>query len=328
MSNLVGFYRDQATADQVCRELVAAGFDNDDVSVRKLSRERTSSEEPGFWQSIREAFGFADESEHYLYGEAARRGLVPVVVDTDDDDSPSRQQAVTIMQRFAPIDINAQSEQWRREGWTGATAATRTTDTRTQPQARRGEETTRSKEAIPVVQEELQVGKRAVQQGGVRIHNRVTERPVEEKVNLREEHVNVERRPVDRPATSADKAFQERTIEARETTEQPVVNKQARVVEEVTLNKDVQQRTETVRDTVRRTDVEVEQLGNNPGADARFDEFATELTSDQRYRDRDWDSIETDARTRFEQRYPGNRWEQVKDRIRAGYDRARNKMRS
>jgi uncharacterized protein (TIGR02271 family) len=178
------------------------------------------------------------------------------------------------------------------------------------------------------VQEELQVGKRAVQQGGVRIHNRVTERPVEEKVNLREEHVNVERRPVDRPATSADKAFQERTIEARETTEQPVVNKQARVVEEVTLNKDVQQRTETVRDTVRRTDVEVEQLGNNPGADARFDEFATELTSDQRYRDRDWDSIETDARTRFEQRYPGNRWEQVKDRIRAGYDRARNKMRS
>src|SRR5204863_2542934 len=95
----------------------------------------------------------------------------------------------------------------------------------------------------------------------VRVRTEVAERPVEEKVNLREEHVRVERRPVDRPASEADinRARQAGTIEVREKAEQPVVQKQARVVEEVTVGKEATQRTETVRDTVRRTDVDVEE---------------------------------------------------------------------
>lgn len=72
----------------------------------------------------------------------------------------------------------------------------------------------------------------------------------------------MERRHADRPVTNADQSFRERAIAATETVEEPVVSKQARVVEEVAVSKDVQQRTETVRDTVRRTDVEVEQVGS------------------------------------------------------------------
>jgi len=116
---------------------------------------------------------------------------------------------------------------------------------------------------VPVVEEQVRIGKEQVQgAGGVRVQSRVVERPVEEKVNLREEHVHVERRPVDRPAGGADlnNAFQDKTIEARETIERPVVAKEAKVVEEVVINKDVQQRTETVRDTARKTEVEVEKL--------------------------------------------------------------------
>jgi len=115
--------------------------------------------------------------------------------------------------------------------------------------------------AIPVVEEEINIGKREVERGGVRVRTEVEERPVEEKVNLREEHVRVERRPVDRPASEADiaRARQGGTIEVREKAEQPVVQKQARVVEEVVIGKEVNQRTETVRDTVRKTDVEVEE---------------------------------------------------------------------
>ena len=118
--------------------------------------------------------------------------------------------------------------------------------------------------AIPVVEEELAVGKRAVEGGGVRVRTEVEERPVEEKVRLREEHVRVERRPVDRPASEADiaRARQAGTIEVREKSEQPVVQKQARVVEEVVVGKEATERTETVRDTVRRTDVEVEKTGD------------------------------------------------------------------
>ncbi len=52
---------------------------------------------------------------------------------------------------------------------------------------------------VPVVQEELQVGKREVERGGMRIYSRVTERPIEETVRLHEEEVSVARRPVNRP---------------------------------------------------------------------------------------------------------------------------------
>jgi uncharacterized protein (TIGR02271 family) len=119
-----------------------------------------------------------------------------------------------------------------------------------------------SDRVIPVVEEEIDVSKRQVEKGGVRVTSHIEERPVEEQVNLREERVHVERRPVDRPVTDADaSAFQETSFEMRETAEEPVVRKRARVVEEVIIDRDVTERTETVRDTVRRTDVDVEQTG-------------------------------------------------------------------
>ncbi len=114
---------------------------------------------------------------------------------------------------------------------------------------------------IPVIEEELQVGKRAVKTGGVRVETHIAERPVEETVSLREENVIVERRPVDRAVTDADmSAVKEGDFTVAERAEQAVVGKQARVVEEVVIGKDVTERTETVQDTVRRTDVEVEEL--------------------------------------------------------------------
>jgi stress response protein YsnF len=63
---------------------------------------------------------------------------------------------------------------------------------------------------------------------------------------------------VDRPVDAANAAFQERTIEATETTEEPVVSKEARVREEVVIRKTADDETRTVSDTVRRTEVKVE----------------------------------------------------------------------
>ena len=114
-------------------------------------------------------------------------------------------------------------------------------------------------ETIKVVQEQLHVGKREVPRGAVRVRSYVVERPVEEQVRLHEERVQVERRPVDRPAGAADAgAFQDRTIEAHARAEEAVVGKEARVVEEIGVRKEATERVETVRDTVRHTEVEVE----------------------------------------------------------------------
>ena len=123
-------------------------------------------------------------------------------------------------------------------------------------------------EMIPIIEERLVVGKREVDRGRVRVRSYVVERPVEEQIRLHEERVTIERHPVDRALTDADRdAFKERTIEATATSEEAVVQKEARIVEEVSIHKEVADRTETVRDTVRRTEVEV----NDDAANARTD---------------------------------------------------------
>lgn len=121
-------------------------------------------------------------------------------------------------------------------------------------------ETMQGQTAIPVVAEELVVGKRTVDQGGVRVFRRVVEIPVEQSVNLREEHVTIERRPVDRAVSDSDLAFGDRTIELTETAEEAVISKNARVVEEVLVGKKASEHVETIHDTVRKTEVEVEQV--------------------------------------------------------------------
>jgi stress response protein YsnF len=117
-------------------------------------------------------------------------------------------------------------------------------------------------EVVPVVEEELSVGKRKVATGGVRVTSRVVERPVQRTVHLREEHVEAERRRADRVLSpeEAEAAFKDRTVEVTETAEEAEVRKTAREVGEVSLGKRVEERTETVRDKVRRTEVEVEEL--------------------------------------------------------------------
>jgi uncharacterized protein (TIGR02271 family) len=120
---------------------------------------------------------------------------------------------------------------------------------------------------LPVIEENLEVGKQEVQTGGARITSRIVERPVQEDINLREEHVNIERTPVDRPISSSDiNAFKEEEFELTEHAEVPVVNKEARVVEEVSLNKEVQEREETIKDTLRNTEVDAERI-NTPKTD-------------------------------------------------------------
>jgi stress response protein YsnF len=116
---------------------------------------------------------------------------------------------------------------------------------------------------VQEVEEEFEVGKRQVATGGVRVTTQVSERPVEESVTLREERVEAERKPASRKlsAEEAEAAFEEKTVEMIGTSEQAAVRKQARVTGEVAVGKAVEKRQETVKDTVRRTEVEVEEVG-------------------------------------------------------------------
>ncbi|HLO77780.1 MAG TPA: YsnF/AvaK domain-containing protein [Magnetospirillum sp.] len=184
------------------------------------------------------------EEEAGHYAEGVRRGHTLVIAKTSDAEADS---ASAVMNRHNPIDLHTEAAKWRAEGWSGRTYEGAASS------------------SIPVTQEELTVSKRAFDTGGVRIHSHVTEQPVTADVRLHQERVQVERMPADRPVSDADRAFQDRSIEARETNEEAVVGKTARVVEEVQLRKEGEDREERIEDKVRRTDVEVERLpGNEP----------------------------------------------------------------
>jgi uncharacterized protein (TIGR02271 family) len=113
-------------------------------------------------------------------------------------------------------------------------------------------------DTIKVMKEDLVVGKREQEAGGVRVTSRVVETPVQEQVTLHEEHVTLERRPVNERVAGAGDAFTDKTIEARATSEEAVVGKETRVIEEIGIKKEAADRVETVRDTVRETKVDVE----------------------------------------------------------------------
>ena len=188
-----------------------------------------------------------------LYAEAVRRGSTLVVAAADDNQAD---QAVKILDRYNTIDINQLGSRYREGGYTGFDSDQ---PAYAEPDAA-AERDLNQGMTIPIIEEQLEVGKREVQRGGARIHSFVTERPIEEQVTLREETVSVNRRPVDRAVTDADAAFKEQNFEVTETSEEAVVSKTAHVVEEVVVGKTATNRTETVHDTVRRTDVKVEEL--------------------------------------------------------------------
>ncbi len=129
-------------------------------------------------------------------------------------------------------------------------------------EAAEGESSHEQGETVQEIEEELSVGKRKVASGGVRVTTRVSETPVEETVTLREEEVEVERRPADRKLKpeEAKAAFQDKTVEMLGTSEELEVRKEARVVGEVVLGRRVEEHEETVKDTVRRSEVEVEKI--------------------------------------------------------------------
>jgi uncharacterized protein (TIGR02271 family) len=217
-------------------------------------------DEGGFWASLGDLF--LPDEDRYAYAEGMSRGGVTVSVTAEQTQTT---RVMDILEQHGAVDMNEREAAWRREGWSGYTAgssvAAGSADSAAAAQAARGTAgTSRDGEVIPVVEEELRVGKRVVDHGRVRIRAYVREVPVQEQVTLRDETVRVERRPVDRPITDASdpNLFRERTIEAEERDEEAVVSKEVRVKEELVVHKDVQERTQTVQDKVRRTEVEVE----------------------------------------------------------------------
>jgi uncharacterized protein (TIGR02271 family) len=231
-------------------------------------------EESGISKFFRNLFGDDDDEVKTYSGVANRSGSIVTVHAQSSDEA---ERAADILDDYGAVDVNERASQYGLRSNTGSDTGSSSGNYASGTDITSNESTS----SIPIIEENLNVGKRQVQTGGARLRSRIVERPVEESLRLREEHVRVERTSVDRPATDADfQNFQEGTIEIVESAEVPVVSKEARVVEEISLNKDVDEREETIRDTVRSTQVDIENLdkddlNTNRNRSSSQDDFTT-----------------------------------------------------
>jgi uncharacterized protein (TIGR02271 family) len=251
---IVAVYDTEAHADAAVRDLETAH-----VPPEAISRHAGTGSAPGgtasnansvrgqgFWSSL---LGGEPDHDTAVYDRSLESGssVVTVRVPGEHVDGVTR-----ILERHDPIDIDERAASFGLDA-NRTTPATAGEPVSHEAALRNGDE-----QVIPVSEEQLTIGKRLVNRGTTRIRRFVVETPVEENVTLHTERVSIDRRPASAGARVDDADFTDRTIEVTETDEEAVVGKTARVKEEVVVQKEATDRVETVRDTVRRQDVEIE----------------------------------------------------------------------
>lgn len=219
--------------------------------------------EQGFWASL---FGGETTADEHLYERSAQSGSSVVSVKTPIKDVEA---VMEILERHNPVNLDERAATYgaatRTETSSIATGYEPSTAAIGIPPAPNAyadhsiSTTATGGDTVQLSEEQLVVGKRLVNRGGTRLRRYVVETPVQEDVSLHSETVQVERRPVTGGAVT-DADFSGKTIEMTATAEEAVVGKTAHVVEEVSLRKQAADRVETVRDTVRKEEVEVEQI--------------------------------------------------------------------
>jgi stress response protein YsnF len=218
MPNIIAVYDQEGIARQVVGDLVKSGCTPDDVTLIG-PRQGEVSDRLSEWG--------VSASDAGIYSEAVRRGKAMVRAQVPEDQAD--RVAGLLVQRGARklADIQQELQQ--------------------------------SPEVLKEAHEEMSVGK-TQQSGQVAAKLKVSEQPVEQTVNLKQEQVRAESRPAERKLSpeEADKAFQEKSIEMTERHEVPEVHKEAKVTQEVKLSKEAKEQQQTVRDTVRRSDVHIE----------------------------------------------------------------------
>lgn len=248
-TTITAAFNDQPTAKRAQESLAEHGINKDKVTLLHGAKPGLPGTDP----------------ENAAYNEVLRRGGALLLARVD---ALQLGTAVESLEANGAMDLEKHEQEWQASGWTGGSAAAATavtgaavaaTSAGAAKAATPAGAADRAEDVIPVLEERLVIGKRDVTRGTVRVRVHVVETPVEVPVTLREEHAIVERHPVDRPATLADSAaFQSKTIEAVEMNEQPVVTKEVLVTEEIEVRKESVDRVDTVRDTVRQTEVDIE----------------------------------------------------------------------
>jgi uncharacterized protein (TIGR02271 family) len=246
-------------AEAAKTNLQHAGFSEDEISIvsgKDLPKSENALREPGLWHRM--FGGDIEQHEATVYAKAVESGGVVLTLRAEKDDVP---RAMGILNQHNLVDVKDRAvDTGVISKETAAAIATPVAAAAVAAPAMPVTSDLGKNEVIRLAEEHLEVGKRLVEQGTTRIRRFVTEKPVEENVTLHEEHAEVVRRAVSDPNFVKDIDWSDTTVEMRETAEEAVVSKSARVAEEVVIGKTGSDHVETVHDTVRRQQVEVEHV--------------------------------------------------------------------
>ena len=254
---VVAIFNSMDQAHDAADQLINNGFNRDDIDVSsgKEYAEDTHDGDNAITRFFKNLFG-SDDNETERYSKVAERGYV-VTAYTESDEEARR--VASLLDEYGAIDVDDNYHRnFSGKEYSGNTSYNDRTENYDDVNDITDKDVNRT---IPIIEEDIEVGKREVVTGGVRIRSRIVEKPVEETLRLREEHINVERNKVDRAATDDEiNRFETGTVELTERSEIPDVRKTSKVVEEISLEKEVEHRDETVKDTVRKTEVDIDDI--------------------------------------------------------------------
>lgn len=248
---IVSVYDTTDKAKSALNVLKSSGIDTSDVSLldRNTIGANIDQQHVGLWRRL---FGQnVWEHEADVYGDTLRRGGAILAVRAPKERTA---KIMSILDVHQPVDVHERAAKIGTDVPIEAKALV------TAPGTTTGTTAANRDEVLRLAEEQMNVGKRMFETGTTRIRRYVTERPVEQQVNLHEEHAKVVRKAVSDPDYIADIDWSDKEYTITETAERPVVSKTARVVEEVAVGREGSERTETVRDTVRRQQVDVEKV--------------------------------------------------------------------
>lgn len=139
--------------------------------------------------------------------------------------------------------------------------ASQQTSTAAQAASARSQRQTQDEARVQLKEEEVKVGKREVEYGGVRLRKVVRTEVINQPVELKREEIVIERVPATDATARTDANFQEKELYIPLRREEAVVSKEAHVREEVRLGKRKETERQEVRETVRKEDVEIDREG-------------------------------------------------------------------
>jgi uncharacterized protein (TIGR02271 family) len=270
---VIAVFDSPAHAQNAARALQSAGFSSADISTvtneTLLGRGvKAAAADAGFWRKLFDSEVEANDAR--LYSQTVGSGGSVLTLRVPDNQV---EKAMSVLNTHtASMAAQSGAAPALRAAAAGAgmgatalassTGSAASTSGRTAPvpplRADAPIRTEKGDEVVRLAEEYINVGKQQVRTGVTRIRRFVVEKPVEAQVTLHEEHATVARRAVtDSPAVQ-DVDWTERTIEVQEVAEQPVISKSARIAEEVVIHKEGSDHVETVKDTVRRQQIDIE----------------------------------------------------------------------